>query len=221
MSLIFFVVSSLLVSSSLGMAMTPAEISNRAAKEFSKLSRPSASSNAFEKWVYNTALLTVGHCWRSLNSGSPVPDALNQELVSSGSWRMPSDKKNMKICRSIADQGLSPHCSGAFFWAKGVSRREDLPRGYLQLSRVEPIEIEGVLTCYLNSDRLDSQPYSFSYLQGGVAAVWKTAPRLQMIQLRAGPQKLESGVLKVTIPHVIGVDGGQYSAIVRAVIVSD
>ena len=100
MKLLFFVILVFIsqLRANISFAITPAEIAENAMLQFSKLSVPSKSANAFEKWAYDISGMTVIHCWQSLQKGCAHPDKLaNFKPTGAGTWRLPEENKTLKL----------------------------------------------------------------------------------------------------------------------------
>ena len=133
-----------------------------------------------------------------------------------GSWKLPEENKNLKLCQSLATQGIKPICTHSTLWAKNVKRRTDLPLDYLQVHKNTPLVVEGTLGCYLNLEQVDKQIYA-----GSLSASWSEKAAMKTINLSSGPKNMESGTVIITAPHVPGLDGNEYQEPRMAIIVAD
>lgn len=197
------------------LALSPGEIAEKVVSHYSKLPVPGESANEFEKWTYDISAFSAIHCWQSLKKDSAPPPIFKRGPIRAGTWHLPGKNETAKICQSLADKGISPVCTHSTLWAKGVKRQTDLPLVYLQVYKGKPLEIEGVLSCYLNSDRIGEQSYV-----GPLSATWIQQPTMTTINLRGGSKNLETGTVMITAPHVPGFDGKEYREIRRAVLIS-
>lgn len=207
LSLTLFLFSFGLLSPALSQTPSPLNVAEKVALEFSKLKVPGKSENSFEHWTYNTALFSTTHCWMTLIKGVQLPKVLvNSKVTTPGTWSQPSTKDNLKTCQSLADKGIKPVCTYSTLWIKNVKRQTDLPLNYLQVYKNKPIEVEGTLSCSLNSDQLNMQTYA-----GPLLGVWSEMPNMKSIQFPNGPRNLEAGTIMVTAPHAVNLMGKTYT----------
>lgn len=183
---------------------------------FSKLPQPKDNASEFEHWTYSTALFSTIDCWQNLNSSAPLPKLLSvSKPTQGGVWSLPSATETLKFCQSLAEHGIKPVCTNSFALAKGVERKPGLPSDYIQVYEVDPLQIEGTLSCYLTPDRIGKQEFA-----GKLNATWIEKPRIQKINFSNGPMDLMVGTIMISLPQAPGLNGQMYQEPKMAVVIS-
>ena len=184
-----------------------------------EVEKPNSKSNAFAHWTYNTAIMTASYCWRKYaKKKSPIPSVFDVGFTSAGVWRLTNKQKAEELCFSLATKGIHPICTHGQFWIANVKREPALPSHYLLIDKKHPLKkVEGVLTCYLNSDRIDQQSYV-----GPFTVEWLQKPSLKSINLPRGKEMREFGTVRITASDAPNFEGVvPYSNIRTAIYVKD
>jgi hypothetical protein len=171
--------------------------SNNLIKQLNSVKVPTEKSNDFEKWTYNTSLLTGNFCWNKKYANQPRPDILKNNFSSAGSWILPTEAESEDLCNSIETSGIKPICTTSLVWAKGGVEDFRFPANYLKISKKNPeIIVEGTLYCYLNEKQIQKQAYTTKFL-----TKWIEEPVLKLMKTSKGDFKILSGTLMVIAPN--------------------
>lgn len=173
---------------------------------FAKLPIPTKNSTSFEKWTYDTALLTTNYCWKQRYGTEPLPTILSQAKIhQSGSWELPT--KGTELCNSLEEEGINPVCTSATLWIKNGINESTLSVNYLKVSREnsQNFVVEGTLACYLNHKKVQKQ-----YFVPQFTWEWTIQPTSKSIMTPAGAKQQTIGNILITAPNTKDLSGQIY-----------
>ncbi len=213
---IIFVVS-IFSTTNIQAQLVSVETATKVLEHFEKGPRATRSSNPFEKWVDDTATMTILSCRRAAGlNKSKTPKSLNDGFLAAGSFTAIYDNEIQPLCESIAKNGFQPVCLSSHLWDENVKFSEKwLPNTIHTQKDLSKLVIGGVLHCYLESQKVKQQTYV-----GHLTYEWLNTPRLQVVMSRNGPVEALVGNILVKDKHAIGKDGKQFQEI-RNVITED
>ncbi|HMS26734.1 MAG TPA: hypothetical protein PKC80_05105 [Burkholderiaceae bacterium] len=186
------------------------ETATKVLENFEKGPRATRSSNPFEKWVDDTATMTILSCRRAAGlNKSKTPKSLNDGFLATGSFTAIYDNEIQPLCESLAKNGFQPVCLSSHLWDANVKYSEKwLPNTIHTQKDFSKLIIGGVLHCYLESQKVKQQTYV-----GHFTYEWLNTPRLQVVMARNGPVEALVGNILVKDKHAIGKDGKLYQEI--------